>query len=629
MTRLLHIPRWLMAALAFLLVVLTYPAFEPDFGVGLDSSYVWGFNYLFDNDYQTLTQLVHPYGPFSCLRLPLVGNGHYAIFLIFFSLTKFAFAWMALMMACRRKQPLWLTLAALVPACLYANIDVLLVANVALLVMAAIEKKSFWRFLVAAAIAVFSLSIKSSIGTSSCAVLFVGWLVLAFRHKDWKFTVITAASVPVMFLVVGLAVWHSFPVMWHAWVGVLNLVGGYSEAVLMPEHEGWSLLAFAVALLAFALTLKGQWARCLALLLLIPLFSFWRYGITREDVFHFNQFISSVVCFLILIALAQNRFCWLPWLSGIAAFLFLLVNFSALNTIGAKSLSAGPQNLVGRVVCPKQLVDESWGYIANTLSSRKLDDSLCAVVGNASVDCYPWEHVYIPANKFSWQPHTSVELASGNSLWLNHQSALNFSSHTDAVSFVILHKVNYGCDDGLRSLDGRYLLSDEPAIIDSLFTNYTLVDSGGWYGLLLRHGDGRFSPASEPVAELTVAWNEWVPLPPHPDSSILRAEVFSQPSFLGWVKGLLYKPDIYYVDYRLPNGEVVSYRYSRTTAVSGLWMGPLLQSYADLATFLSGCPASYLPVAIRFRTASMNDGDRPLRLQNPELTIRFRRALVL
>ena len=622
-------PLWVRLLLALLLVLLTYPAFEPDYGVGLDSSYVWGFNYLFDHDYSTLTTLSHPFGPFAWLRVPVAGSGHYALFLLFFSLAKFAFAWMMLEMAQRRRQPLLFAILALIPACLFANIEVLVVADVALLVAAAIEEKSLWRFIVAVALALFALSIKISIGTSSCSILFVGWIVLLFYHKDLRFTITTALSVPLMALAVGLAIWHTFPALWSACVGMLHLVGGYSEAVLMPEHQGWTLALFPIAIVAIALSLKGWWSRCLFLLLLIPLFSFWRYGVTREDFYHFRQFVMFAACFIVMVALAQERFHWQPWLYGIAAYALLFVNLSALNTSSLPVTTASPRNLIGCVFKCGTLADSSQVIIDRALATRKLSSSLCYMIDTNTVDCYPWEHVYIAANNLRWQPHRSVELASGNSLWLNHQSALNFGYQPSAAAYVILHRVNYDNEEGLLSLDGRYLLSDEPAIIDSMLCNYSVVDSGGWYGILLRHGKGCYNADSGVVATATVGWNEWVPVPTHPTSTVLRADLFSNLSFTGWLKGTLYKPDIYYIDYQMPNGDIHTYRYSRTTAEGGLWVGPLLDSFASLAAFFEGRAEVPAPTAIRFRAASMGDGAALLRLQKPKLTIRFRKALTL
>ena len=83
---------WFIALLALLPVVLTYPVFEPDFGTGLDSSYVWGLNWLFDNDYSTLKHLIYPYGPLAFLKIPTAPNGHFAFALAFYTVVKWVFA---------------------------------------------------------------------------------------------------------------------------------------------------------------------------------------------------------------------------------------------------------------------------------------------------------------------------------------------------------------------------------------------------------------------------------------------------------------------------------------------------------------------------------------------------------
>lgn len=617
---------WMTTLFALLLTLLTYPAFEPDFSIGLDSSYVWGMNHLFDNNYSTLTQLIYPYGPFAWLRIPVVGNGHYSIFLLFFSLLKFAFAWMLIDLSRRRQQPMILTLVAAIPACLYANIDVLIVADVALLLVTAIEKRKFLFFFLATLLAVFSLSIKVSIGVSSCVVLFVGWLLLIVYQKELKYAKVAAIAVFATLLVVGMLVWHSFPALWQALVGMLRVTEGYSEALVSaPEHKGWSLVLFAISMISLALTLKGKWTRYTYLLLVIPLFASWKYGVTREDFVHFKQLVAFTVCFVVLTGLAQDGFHWLPWLCGIAGYAMLMVNLSALNYSDRPSMASGPCNLVSRVIKSSELAAESRAYIEKSLNLRKLDNRVVTMIGSATVDCYPWEHVYLAANNLNWQPHKTVELGTGNSEWLNKQSAENFGSQTNAVSYVILHKVNLEREDGLRSIDDRYLLNDEPAVIDSLLTNYTMADSG-WYGLLLRHGNACHKANSGIVMTTTVSWNEWVPLPQQSEETVMRAKVFSHLSFVGWLKKFLYKSDVYFVDYQMPDGSVLTYRYSRSTAESGLWMGPMLKSNAELADFFSDVSTAPQPQAIRFRTASMNERNSS-GLQKPLLTVQFRKAL--
>ncbi len=106
-------------------------------------------------------------------------------------------------------------------------------------------------------------------------------------------------------------------------------------------------------------------------------------------------------------------------------------------------------------------------------------------------------------------------------------------------------------------------------------------------------------------------------------------DVVSHQSVAGVIKSMLYKPDIYYIDYRMSDGSEHSYRYSPATATSGLWIGPLLDSYSELADFLCGNSCTEKPVSIRLRCASTKENRKGLKLQKNTIEIRFHRALLL
>ncbi len=610
--------QWLTAILSLMLVLLTYPAFEPEHGVGLDPSYVWGFNYLFDYDYASLTELTYPYGPLALLRIPVAVNGHYALFLVFFTLLKFCLVWQTLRLAQRRSLPLLATVVAMVPFAIVANIDLLVFFNVALLTLYAIEFKSVWRFLLATLLAIFGYSIKVSIGLQSCMVVFVGWTLILILYKDLRFSLVTAGAVPVLLLLVGLAVWHSLPRMFDAYVGMTHLFGGYSEALVLPNgHKMWKMIVCICFVVAFLLSINGRWGKIMCLLLILPLFANWKYGIVREDFYHLKQLLYFSVCFVSTILLAQERINWPSWLCSAAAIGMLYVAVSDINYNSSKILTASPHNFFDKVIGYKKTVDKSQSYIANALNTRKLPPNVVETIGSGTTDCYPWEQVFIGANSLRWQPHCTVELGAGNTLWLNHKAALNFNSSHEAVQYIIFHKPNYDNDLGLISIDGRYLLNDEPAILDSILSNYSVADSGQWYGMLLHHGGSHYNLIDDTIASMSVGFGEWIPVPTHRDG-ILKASVGIKHNFAGFVKKTLYKPDIYYVDYLMPDSTVHTYRFSRETASSGLWVSPYVNSYSELASLFCGNTDLPNPQSIRIRS----DGNT--RTNTPHISVTFR-----
>ncbi|MBQ1720151.1 MAG: hypothetical protein II027_05845, partial [Bacteroidales bacterium] len=90
-TKQMHYPLLGKIVLAVFIYIFTFPAFEPDLAPGLDASYVWGLNWLFANNYTTLTQLIYPIGPLALLKMPAIEGANFIIFLIFYTTIKFWF----------------------------------------------------------------------------------------------------------------------------------------------------------------------------------------------------------------------------------------------------------------------------------------------------------------------------------------------------------------------------------------------------------------------------------------------------------------------------------------------------------------------------------------------------------
>ena len=588
---------WLQVAVTLLLVALTYPLFEPDYVTGLDSSYVWGLNYLFDSDYTTLTHLIYPYGPLALLKLPTPYNGHFAIFLIFYTLVKAAFIFLTLEMARRHKASLLFASLLAIPMCMIGNLDSYIVGGVALLVFDTIENNRFWPFAAATLVSALALTIKLNIGLQCCSVLFIGWLVYIFVNRNLLKFMEMALSVPVALLIVGLVVFQSFNAMTGFAVGAVNLLGGYSEAlVIEPNHRLWALIVFTLTLAIYPILQHGKWSRLLYLMLLIPLIANWKHGIVREDYTHFKNLTSFASVMLTLLPLAQDEFRWKPLAASVLAMAMLAVNIGSLGTI--RLTAVAPKNVVANFIHYRSNVENSKKIIDNAYASRQLPASTIATIGGGTVDCYPWEHIYLAANNLRWQPHATVELGAGNSLWLNHKAAENFRGDS-AVNFIILHPVDpANPNNGLRSLDGRYLLNDEPEIISTILANYAPVDSG-YFGLLLRRRETPMKIETENLEQLTINQGEWTALPDYWKDGVLKVAVKGSANLKGRLRSMIYKPDVSTIDYLMSDSTIHTYRYSPATAEGGLWVSPLLFDLSDVAGFMTSCESAEKPIAIR------------------------------
>ncbi|MCR4658729.1 MAG: hypothetical protein K5650_00330 [Bacteroidales bacterium] len=587
---------WFIALLALLPVVLTYPVFEPDFGTGLDSSYVWGLNWLFDNDYSTLKHLIYPYGPLAFLKIPTAPNGHFAFALAFYTVVKWAFVVLMLRLVAKRGHGvLWALLLSL-PVCAMGNIDSYTVGCVALLTLMVLEGGSLWLFAAAAILLAIALCIKSSFGLQCCSVLFVGWLLSMFQRHGWLRTVAMAFFTLIAMFAVGWAVYDNLSTATGAAEGMARLVEGYSAAlVLEPEHQLWALLLFAAVVVLYPVLCRDRRSRWLYILLLVPLFANWKHGVVREDFFHFRQLLYFAVCMFMLIPLAQRHQRLLPWVASIVAVLSLGVN---LRSLGSYPLTtSSPSNVVTSVFGYSRVVARSEAVIDSSLALRRLPTATLKAIGDATVDCYPWEHLYCAANNLNWQPHATLELGAGNSLWLNRKAATNFEGSA-AVDFVLLHHADGSDIPGLRSLDGRYMLSDEPAVMEAIIVGYEPVDSGD-YGLLLVRRDTPLNLQTTSNVAVNIAQDQWLKLPETDSATFLRLSVNNSNNIMGWLRSVIYKPDVCTIELMMADGSVTLYRYSPATAHGGLWLSPLPASTVELADMMSGGNRSARPVAVR------------------------------
>ena len=592
--------RWELAA-AVLLFVFTYPWIEPDYGCGLDSSYVWGVNWLFDNDYSTLTRLVYPFGPFLWLKLPTLEGHHFVFFICFFFVAKCFYVWQGLALARRCGCGLLPAVVIMIPSCLFANIDVLIVFDVAFMVLRWLLGRRWQWFSAAAVVAVFSMTIKVSIGVHTCSILFVGWIFALVKYRDYRQAALSALTVAVSVLVVGLAVYRNWAALARACQGIVHLVTGYSDAlVLMPDHKLWALALFVLFTAVLIIMADSKETRLLCMLMLIPLFAFWKHSIVREDYLHFRQLIVFGSCFLLLVPLYMERRRLPGFACGVLALSMLFVNLGSLHQDnGCVPTTVRAGNFINLLTHSKRYVAQWQDNINQSMVTRRLDAAVLQRIGDGTVDCYPWEDVFIAANGLKWQPSTAVQFGAGNSAWVNHLAAQNFAGNPSAVDYVLLHRTDYGRENGLQSLDGRYLLNDEPEVMDSILLNYSVAETG-WYGILLCKGrNSKQLACGEPV--MTKAhWDEWIGIPAS-GGAALRVDVRTSANLNGRLRATFYKPDICYIDYRFADGREATYRFSPASARGGLWVGPMPQSYAELVALVSGDAMPPCPVAIRLR----------------------------
>ncbi|HSR32717.1 MAG TPA: hypothetical protein VLY63_19320, partial [Anaerolineae bacterium] len=190
----------------------------------------------------------------------------------------------------------------------------------------------------------------------------------------------------------------------------------------------------------------------------------------------------------------------------------------------------------------------------------------------ATIDIIPWEISLLFAHDLAWQPRPIIQSYASFTPLLDDLDA-KFLQSQAAPSQLIY---------SARSIDGRYAIFDTPHTFRTLLDHYRYVSisSDGAFILLER----RTEPLSrEPIliSEGKYRLEDAIPIPRISDGYVY-ARVDLQPSLLGALVSLLYKPPELQFELRLRNDETVTGRLVRETARNGLFVSRYVRDTDDI-----------------------------------------------
>lgn len=573
-----------------IIFALTCQEFAPDFAPGLDASYMWGLNWLFVHDYGTLQQLVYPVGPLSFLKWPTTEGANLILALIFYLIVKCGFIVMGFKTVglIGKDSPetgdnlfvRWFIPGVLLLAFSYfANIDVLIVFLCILLCLDSIRKQHLWSYAIASFLAILSLFIKISIGINAISVVVLSIPLYYYEHRDLKKAGWQAGTLFLSFVVLSFAILHhpSTIIKWYS--GTMHLVFGYGSLALDYENHPVYLLLFAGTLIAAPFVCKDKYAKYACLLSALSLFAFYKHGFIREDNPHYFSMVYFMICFWMFLSLIETI--RKPYILLLAFLSVTAIMMNAKEMDGFRQRSHkeffGVANAAESYFHYHRLVRNSDEMTHANLQKMQLTDTLLQMIGNSTVDIYPFEFSYAAQNHLNWQPRTA--LGSALSPWIETLSAKNFDDSPDAARFILWHFQNDWLGKTSVSIDNRYFLNDEPQVVMNILNHYELAGRED-HLILMKHTS---TPAlgsttlSEPV---TANWGEWIDVPQYEDG-IVRVRALSEKKFTGKIIGTFYKDIIYTIEYKTSDGQCYPYRYDPTFASEGLWCNPFVQMPCD------------------------------------------------
>jgi hypothetical protein len=367
-----------------------------------------------------------------------------------------------------------------------------------------------------------------------------------------------------------------------------------------------AIAIFVLAVVGWCLALKTRQARNAAVVLTVALLVTARHAMVRQDS-HLRLFTAFGIFVVVLLAVeAASR--WPPSRIVVAVEILLVPLLVVwFRPESAPDRALGFQDLLGVLESPGQpvLVHELSILThpaarerllaeasAPVLASRRLSPALRARIGDATVDVYPTEHSYVPANGLRWANRPML------SSYLAYTPALDgldaaFLASPRRPQLVLWHPSE---GPPMTSIDNRHLFWDEPLALRALLDGYRLVAEDGDLLLLGRRADHRWGPP-RPLERRAVDWGAWTAVPAAP--GVVLAEVHFHRGLVPALVRSVFREEASFLSVRLASGEERTFRVVPDQMPSGIWISPLPLATADLRALLSGSDDGPRVMAIR------------------------------
>jgi hypothetical protein len=561
---------------AAIIVALTFPDWRPEFGVSVDGSCAWLYNYLFAGQPALLAHLIFPHGPLDFLQTPLPIGKNLEIALIANTLLRFFFVWSGLKLSSSlpgslrlSKWRYWLYTALMMLWLQVNMMDVLLAATVGhLLLLALSTGRQIW-LAPAVFLAATGLLVKTIIGMPAVMMYGITCWILLGKTRQWKQLAGWWGLVPAIMLGWWLFLFGSFQGFVTMALSTVYLTLGNSAAVChYPSNSWWLLGGFWGLILLWPLVVKET--RNIWWVMLLPIFAFWKYGISREDIWHIHatyRFYGWVLGVLLLHLTTLRARPFLIAFLAMGCFGFNLRNSEGwspyefrnwgLPHFYAWTVHFGEKKAAAQENCRKNM------------DAIVMPDSIRGIVGDRTIDIFPWHYAFAAANNLHLQPRHIPQSYAAYHPWLDAQDASFFKSDA-APDFLLFHLKPYSEGGQFMGLDDRFLLNDAPETLLAILDRYQVKVRHPRY-LLLEKTTAHFI-GEKKLWPFSTDWQQQLPVSP----GIVRLKAHIEKTVLGRLKSFLYKDDPVFLDIR--TGSITRrIKIVPALAESGIWLAPWME----------------------------------------------------
>lgn len=573
---------------ALLLALVTYQQPGTHLWPGLDQAWAYGLNYAFDKGLVMGRDIHFTFGPLGWLEhTRVVSLNMLYVSTVFSLLLSVAMNVAVLHLAWQVSSQKYLrvvNLLAAVALVIYSfpEMQRLLILGYALIFLHWLTLRNSYLLLLSCTVT-FCVLIKFSYGAAAFSMWFLYLALLYYRDRNIKTVHVALLSLVASYIVVWLIMYGSLSGAMGYLEGEIHISSGNASAMaLNPANNWWAIGIFYLSIFLSAIIIQCFCAHRFSLLALVfagPIFVWTKYTFSQEQALHFVPILAFVVYliaifFIVTPGLVQK-------ISLSILLLCACLSWKAMHTesVGTPDYYNVPHSTLsmpnkGLLKNPSRHIKYMFNVWRRGETERleplRLPLAMRTMIGEASVDIYPWELTIAAANNLNWHPRPAFQIYIAYTPWLDRKNS-EFFSNAKAPEYIVWHHHEF------QDVMNRYALSSEPMTTESILRHYSRVSCEGIFCLWKHTNEDQLKPRVDIKME-TVKWNEWISTPQH-TGDILRAKLSAKRTLLGHLNLLAWKEGGIEIDYKLENGVIKTHDLLIDNAASGVWIAPYFEKY--------------------------------------------------
>ncbi|HET6245323.1 MAG: hypothetical protein H0V01_04280 [Bacteroidetes bacterium] len=563
--------------IGILVIIGTFPENDFTMSIGIDPPLFWVYNHLFANGLSLGKNIIFPHGPLAFFMYPLHENILIASAAL--TLLKIILVLNLVKLVDYKGNDKWLI--ALISAyfiSIIASFNHLILANVILFYANYYQSENSGFKIGAFVLTAFALYIKSYVAVISGIICFSFLSYYLFTRRNYKKLLFDILSILGMMVSIWLIMYGTFKGFISYGIGMFHLAQDNSSAAsFYPYNNWWVLSLFLAITFGLPFLFKSKKSIFYGVLFSLSLFAAWKHGMSREDIYHVNDFlIYLLIGMLVFILFSKENTVKHIALALLGVFLFYFNMTHALNYKSFNYELIRSNNFIEFVSDYSSIKSKAEKKSIENIAGNRLPSFIADSIHTKTVDVYPWDYSIIAANNLNWQPRPVIQSYAAYTTWLDKQNADHFISEK-APDWLIweLNKLTKDINGGnLNSIDNRYLLNDEPQTILQILSSYEPYYNDAKF-LLYKKRDKQLETNKSILSKDKLKWGNWLQVP-EATGGLLRAKLDFEKSILQSVKSFLYKDEQFWVYLKLSNGLIHKYRIVPKNAKDGIWINPYI-----------------------------------------------------